>query len=56
MIWILGNEYDLDRSEDQIKLMNKIDERKAAAAPNDLSMICYGILTAYVEKFGRKEE
>lgn len=51
--WILGTEYDLDASEDKIRLMNFIDERRAAGAVNDLSMVCYGVLTAYAEKQGR---
>lgn len=54
--WILGTEYDLNKHEDQLKLMDYIDERKKAAAANDLSMICYGLLSLLVELNGRKEQ
>lgn len=48
-IWILGKEYDLDKGDDVKALCERIGERQAAYAANDLSLIASTLLSAALE-------
>ncbi len=44
-MWILGKQYNIKKSADRESLMDLIDDRRKACAANDLSMICYALLS-----------
>ena len=47
-VWILGKCYDIDSVDDRERLMDLIDNRRRDGAANDLSMVCYALLSVYL--------